>query len=542
MIKFDDSYPPIRNSELFSGRYEENIIIRPGSITVFPKLIKNLFPNCIEAKEILATTYFEPVLVLQPEQSCVVRFRQRGEFVKEKIFSPPKNWRLAGAGSLEIKTKWLVGINKGIVQKTATFLPDKKDQDIYTLLKLVKAKYPTKTAITKFINQANSRQEHNIFEEHSQLINPKTLLKTVPYLSLYATRVNLRYSFDVVTDTPIRITIETKPRFYAYPIDHSASVKARFKHSYKAMGIESPDREKIEIKTGNMMLLNEVLSHLAPYLEKYKIPGNKYTKKPYNQMIVDVSKKTGVLINEAPTRELEAKANLSGKTKPAVQIKKVWGFILKANNFPYKLFSTEPFVSLRGEVELDRTIFGWKNPDGAWEEAGTLIRMTDEGTKEYGFEAIIKWKTDYRNRTDYVLNRKEVYDYLKHNISNETFLKSLQNKTKKLVEIAGVIHKLKYRIYIQDVDGRVFCLSLDECKMRYSPKILKQLEIEYLYTILTNQKKVPVKPISLSCDECMQHIKSVLKKTGITAVRTKQRKIDFVASQRSYYLATVKAA
>lgn len=530
MIKFDNTYPIVRNSKLFSGRYERNFILRSGAINALIPQIQRLFPNNKETLEILATTYFEPVLVFQPEKSCVVRFRQRVEYDKSKKFSPPKNWLLSGAGSFEIKIKNLKGKNKGKVQKMATFLPDKKDRELYTLLQLVKTKHPKEKAIIKFINDANFRQKTESTDKYLQLINPDILLKTIPFLSLCATRVNIRHSYDIQAPKPIRITIETHPRFYVYPIDHLANIRGQFVSSYKGLGTESPHREKVEIKAINEILHKRVLFQLMPFLKSNMAPGNKYTNKPYYKMIVEASELAGVLINEAPTREIEIKANLIGKINISHLIEKIWIFLLKSHTSPYKLYPTEPVISLRGEAELNRTIFGWKNNLGVWEEAATIIRMTDNGTKEYGFATIIKRKTDYRNKKDPVLNRKEVHEYLKKNISNKTFLKKLRAKTHKQVEIVGVTHKLKYRVYIQNDEGRVFCLSVDECKVKNSPRILRQLEIEYMYTISIGSKKTPARSLSRSCEECMLYFISVLSKMGIQAIQTSERKIDFVAN------------
>jgi len=529
-IRFENIFPKVGKSKLFSNRHELSYILRDkGRDVLVPKILK-LFPKCKQGKEIIATTYFEPVLIFQPEKTCVVRFRQRlkiNEDVTE--FPPPKIWKLEGSGNLEIKVREIA--NKKKVFKTGAFLPMEPGRNIYSILGIAKLRDKPEKEIFDFIERANKAQLAASSNKNLQLIDSEILARVAPSLSPHATRVNIRDTFEIDEPESVRITIETYPTFYAYPIEHRVREKAPFNPKYKGYSMESPNRSKIEIKTADKTVGKRIEAELQPQLDDLKIPGNKYTRIPYYRMIFEVSEKAGTLVTEQPTREIEAKANIVNQEVLLELISKIRNALLKRSNPPYQLFLTEPEIGMRGDAEQGRTIFGWKDNKGKWVETATIIRMTQKGAVQYGFSSIIKWKTDYKKNTGNVLDRKQMHKYYKHKISDSQLLEDLSQRSGKPVEIVGVAKKMKYRIYVQDEDGRNFVVSLDECNMENPNRTLQQLEVEYAHTVVVGKEKKLSTLVEKSCDDCMTYFMEMLDELGVQAERTKMRKIDFVGGQ-----------
>lgn len=524
-LEFDNDFPQIPSSKLFSERYEVNYVMKQGAEHILLPQIPKLFPNAKIKREIIATTYFEPILRFQPKKSCIVRFRQRilnDSHMKTPIF--PEKWTLGGPGTLELKIRNLEKQSR--VTKEGTFLPDHEKKDIYELLRLAKELPYKHTEFNKFIQSANVAQMSATDNEYLHQINPSTFSDIAPYLSPFATRVNIRHTLETKTTEEVRITLETHPTFYAYPIEHKQHEQSKSKKTYEAIMGEVSERSKIEIKTESKKENEGIQKKLAKYTEKLKVPNNKYSKKPYSKMVLEASKKAGTLVVEKPSKEIEVKAEISKGTDIESLINRLRNELIVDTNSPYKLFLTDPEVGRRDYAEKDRTVFGWKNFSAVWHEVVTIIRLKRARQKEYGFSAILKWKADPKERNSNVLNRTEKLEHINKPVTNRQLIRQVNKNLGKKVEKVGVFTKKKYRILVQDKEGRNFNVSLDKVTIKGTKEIMKQLEIEYIHTVHVDSEK-PKITVEESCTNCMDYFLRILDGLSVKAKRTNVRKIDF---------------
>ena len=106
-LKFNNTFPRADSSKLFSARNEISHVLRGGADKLLTPKILEFFSPCETKDEIIVTTYFEPVLAYEPQQSCIVRFRQRLNLsLRRDRLVFPKQWSLAGPGNLEVKIRF----------------------------------------------------------------------------------------------------------------------------------------------------------------------------------------------------------------------------------------------------------------------------------------------------------------------------------------------------------------------------------------------------------------------------------------------------
>ena len=275
MIYFKDHLPPIK-SRLFAKRYEISHILAVNARDELIKEFRYLLPNCKTEEEIIATTYFEPALSFEPNQKCVVRFRQRAP-VSSKIsnLKLSKTWQLSGSGNLEIKTREK---DRRKVKKMATFLSNNSENNIYTLLRLARSAGNSRR-LAKFIFEANELQKKRIKENINNslsLINTEVLLKVADYLTPEATRVNLRQTFTSSNSEKIKITLDCDSTFYGYPIDHLMFGKKIINKKYVGLFAEHSDRIKMDIKTVNKKVGKEIEKKLSNIIKDHLIHAEKY--------------------------------------------------------------------------------------------------------------------------------------------------------------------------------------------------------------------------------------------------------------------------
>jgi hypothetical protein len=521
-IVFDNNYPKIDSLNLFSKRFEVNFIFHKKAEKIFISRIKKLIPKVKVKTEIIATTYFEPVLMFEPRKKCVLRFRQKivGGLVATN-FDPPKQWLLEGPGNLEIKLR---SARKPTI-KHGLFL--KNSYDLQKLLQT--ANYPLKfKSYVDLLRQENLNFHKNSGSKPANLIGTNMMVKLSGSLFPFATRLNIRKTYENYDDHKIRITLESKPCFYAYPISHRMFGKYSYLKKYVGYLRECPDRVKVEIKTMDLSYEKEIENKLLKDIDDLRILKNKYTNEPYYKMIVEVSKKSGDLVVENSEKEIEVKANFTKKINIELLMQKLRNYIIRNKNLPYKLFLTDPQIKIRGDEELDRTIIGWYGKDNIPHEIVTIIRLTKEGIKEFGFEAILKWKSDQLDNNKKVFVRNQRHEYLRRDISNDHLLTIAGTKVKKKLQIIGVLRKLKHRIIVQDKNGRNIVVSADESVISNSGGTLQQFEVEYYHSVILGSKGRSKETIQKTCQKCMSFFKNLLWNMGIVVEQTSLRKIDFV--------------
>ena len=523
-MNFDDTYP--KPSSLFYKRHEISQVVSMDAENILIPKILNLFPKAKKKTELFVNTYFEKVLQFEPKQSYIVRFRQRGRLKSNtKKVKFPRKWLLEGPGTLEIKIKELSG--KGSETKTGTFISGKKGKDINELLRL--ARNPkNKKGLVQFMQNANCEQRNATENKHLRLIDVDKFLKIAEDLSLFAARVNIRHSFELEDVEEARITFETTPTFYAYPIEHKTFNKCISKNKYEGYLAEKAKRAKIEIKSKTKKRGLEVFNLLKTHINKLRVPENKYSEIPYYKMIITTSKEVGVVVDEARGREIEGKAAIPKDVNIEQEMNNLRIKLLTAHNLPYRLFSTEPDMGVRDYAEKNRTIFGWQDQNNNWHEVATLIRISKRGLAEYSFPAILKRKADTINNSGQILDRNADFKFLTELPTKQNIIKKLMSEVGKKVVAVKTCKKTKYRIYVQDKGGRNFCVSLDNIKV-YGNEQMQQLEVEYVHTVKMNSN-TPATTVSSACEKCLDYFIKMLSNQGIGAKRTKIRKIDYLAS------------
>ncbi len=519
-LKFSQSYPVIAQSKLFGTRYEVNKILKQNAEKVFLKKLSQIFPAINIKTEIIATTYFEPILMFEPKKSCIVRYRQRTDFdTKNQKYHIPKKWVFDGPGTLEVKLR--DNAERGNVDKQGTFFPNTKDINIKTFLN-----QPTQSKVEKYIEYANNMQYKCTLNKHLRLLDPKTISKITEKLYPYATRLNIRYTLETKTTEEIRITFETNPVFYIYPIYHkTGDTNTKPKQFIADIG-EVSNRTKIEVKTETKAKNSEIYKNLEKELRKFQHPTNTYTDVPYANMIVKASLKTGTLINEAPNIEIESKASLPNQTNIAELIETIRNELLKTKNPKYLLFLTDPRVGLREYPNVKRTIFGYQDENDQWHEA---VRLNQDISKKTGYVSL-KWKSD-ANTINKTLVRKEVTETFDHKLTHREVIELVKKRLGKKVVPLGSFTKTKYRILVQDTNGRNFNISVDKVNIYNSSICMVQLESEYIHTVVANND-LPNTSVSEACESCMKYFQSLLKKIGVVAVPTTERKLDFLIKNK----------
>ena len=356
------------------------------------------------------------------------------------------------------------------------------------------------------------------------------MLQIAVALTPQFTRVNLRKTFELSRFQHSRITLESRPAYYAYPIDHRISEESPSHSQCRGFLTECPARTKIEIKSVNESVGRAIEKKLLPVFRDQKVPQNKLTVEPFPKMAVRISKLKGTIVDECPRREVETKANIMSRVNLVFLIRRMRQELLRRKRAPYRLFVTDHEVKTRGEAERQRTIIGWPDEKGRWHEVVTIIRLTAQGKLEYGYAAILKWKTNSRRNLSKALNRGQRYEFLKEDLTDERLLARARRFAGRKLQIVGVIKKMKFRIMVQDRDGRDFCVSLDECSSPDFPRVLRQLEVEYTHTVVAHRKEKPGRTVAESCVSCADYFIKLLKQMGARAERTNLRKIDFVAA------------
>lgn len=531
--RFSNEFPKADTAGLFSGRNEISYILQGKAEEPLVQKITELFPDCNYKSEVIATSYFEPVLGYDPEATCVIRFRQRAPFdLRHDRFDLPEKWALSGPGSLEVKIR---SKDKKSVVKLGTFLPANKRSNLYELIRLSKIKSHSRSGLVNFVEESNINQvatTNNEGKRHLHLITPEVILRISDFLTPQFTRLNLRRTFELTKPPIARITIETHPAYYAYPIEHRVFEEAPFRTRYYGWKAEEPNRTKIEIKSADASFGRVIEKKLFPILKNQRIPKDRLTNQPFPKMIINLSKKRRALIDEHPGREIEAKANIIKETDISSLMQRVRDELLGRKSSPYQLFLTDPEIKIRGEEELNRTIIGWQNDKGRWHEVVTVIRLTKSGSEEFGFSTILKWKGDPLTGHGPAMNRRQEYEYLNKNIDDKTLLRKLRSNLHKDLQVVGVTKKIKYRIFVQDHDGRNFCISLDECRSFASSQVLQQLEVEYVHTVVAGPRHKPTATTEKACSKCTNFFIAILDKLGVEAKRSSLRKIDFVGLNR----------
>ena len=523
----------IDTSQLFTNRYEKNYVFKKDIRLLLEKEIVNTLgaPKC--KTELVATTYFEPILNTDPNTSSVLRFRQKLNLKDgmSKIFRPPTYWYLAGPGNLELKTK-----NKkaNLTIKRGSFITDEKNKDIYALMDIAKSESDKKQRLAEFILHINSNQEKNLnihsTDQRLSQISYKELVKFSSLLTPRITRVCIRKTFLSQLKPNIKITFECFPTFYPYPLEHSACALAPSKTKYVARLAEKSNRIKMEIKTKSRKDLRVVSNKFLSLFQHFLVSKNKETLTPYSKMVVSASKIFGTIITEQPLKEIETKANLPPKTNIKALSEKMRNMIIAQKNGLYKVFTADPDLTVRGDWELDRTIIGWRDGVKKWHEIVTIIKLNEQGLDEYGYKTILKWKSDNETRSNGSLNRYQKHDYFKHDIDVNQLLKRLVVTKNEKLEIVGKLRKIKYRFIVQDKEGRNFVVSLDKCTSLLKPRSLCQLEVEYYYTYVKKGSILPHSSIEKSCTRCLDYFLKIINNFNVKAEKTDFRKIDFVAS------------
>ncbi len=502
---------------VFSSRYEESYVLNKEAESEVESNISKLTPQIIIKEETVATTYFEPVLTTSSENSYIARFRQRLPHSK-----CPQILILGNSGNLEIKIR---NINSRHVAKMGTFLPDEKNKNIYTLMKLVRLRGKFSKNIVDFIDTGNSNQLQGLVS-----ITPEAILKISRFLSPFATRVNIRKTFKIPGQDGVRITIERCPVFYAYPISHLMCKQNKVLNKYDAELMERSNKLKLEIKAVSDVILEKVKKSLMKVLSKFEDRDNNLTRIPYSEMVIKSSVKRGVLIREGTwDREIEAKANILSSVDIELLMERIRNYLIEKRNLSYQVFGTEPSVKARGQDELHRTIVGWRDTDGKWHEVVTLIRLTLQGCGCYGYAGILKWKSDTRSNLGLIMDREEKKEYLKENISDEVLIQKANAFSGRNTIIAGVVKKHKYRVKIQDCNGRNFGLSLDECVVLDASRKLVQMEAEYVDTVKMSNERMTTDSVGEACVKCIDYFVKLLASFGVNAEKTSLRKIDFPA-------------
>jgi len=531
-IKFDNNYPEVDSLGLFSYRHEINHIFQGRAEKILTDLILKSFPGSEVKNEIIATTYFERILSYEPQKSCIVRFRQRAIAKPGTKLAYSKYWHLSGSGNLEVKIRSVS--NREKVTKMGTFLTDEPGFNIYSLLELDKNTISPANR-NKFITGLNTRQVKTIPTKNLKdfhFLSPRVFENIAGILKPYATRVNLRKTFHIKGPQKARITLETQPVFYIYPINQTVHSNGKSKPGYKGYLTEQPDRCKVEIKSSNKPFCVSIEKIFGLIIKKYGIFQDKYTEKPYYKMVLDISQKAGTLINEYPKQEIEVKAGFSRHVNIAklMEIIRNKLLMLKTENSPYKLFPTDPDIKIRGQNESGRTLVGWQDGRGKWHEVVTAIRFIHSGITDHGIPVVLKWKTDNQNGKSDVLNRGEKIEYLKKDIPDDLLIQRADKISGRKTRIVGIMKKLKYRIHVQDQNGRIFVLSLDESRPVGSKAELQQLEVEYVHTVVNGINNRSIGLVSESCDKCMDYFIKILADLGLKLTKTQYRKIDFLGS------------
>lgn len=527
-ITYSNRYPEIDSLNLFPNRIEKSFIYEAKAFNSILANILKMFPGVKKKSNKIASTYFEKVLSYEPQKTCDVRFRQNitGGLSYSNI-KFPKKWVFEGSGNLEIKIRDYYRRENAV--KYASFLPDNGKTSIYTLIRL--ASKQNKNQIIRFLDNTNQLQIKNTKEsrrDNLKLIPPEVIKNIYMYLAPFAARVNIRHTFEILNPQKARITLETNPLFYAYPISHLTHEHISFKKRFEAQLTEAPQKCKIDIKTKTKSFQNDIIKSVLSNVKPHVIQDNQYSSLPYYKMVLSESKRKNVVINERPGHEVETKANILEQIKISDLIYKIRNELL-INNSPYKLFATEPHVSTRNKMELNRTVIGRVDRNNIPHEVVTIIRLTSNANEKHGFSTVLKWKTDNKLQNPRLMKRKEKIELLKTDLDNSTILKKASKLTDKNLKIIGVFKKEKQRIVIQDSVGRNFVVSLDESRLQKVKSVLQQLEVEYAHTVKVGENHTMNNSVENSCIDCLEYFIKILKKLGVKTVKTNFRKIDFVA-------------
>jgi len=523
MYKFESQYPQIDTSGLYTKRNEISHVLEGLAFKPLSTRIEKIYPGSLVKSETMVTTYFESVYIYEPEFTCVLRFRQRISFPKHHAkFSPPPTWSLSGPGVLEIKLR---SKDRLKVLKSSTFLSGVNGEDLYSLLKITMSPSPQTQRLTDFINKANSRQILN-----TNPISPASLIAVSQFLYPQFTRISLRTTYHVITPKFSRITLDTHPTYYAYPIEHSAHQKGSFKSKYTGFVMEKPSRTKVEIKSLDVPSGINIEKNLSRTIKKFVVPGEKLTKTPFIDMTEAISQKLGKLVNERPGREVEIKANVTKSIDVKRSLNLLRNMFLKLNKSKYFLFPSFPRIESRDKLEKNRAFFGWQDRKGHWIEAVKITRLNKQGIMETGFAAVLKQKGNQPSSFRGVMDRTEKKKFLLKDLSNHQILKKFRPIYGPELRFIGEYHKIKFAFILQDQDGRCFNVSLDEITLPKSSHKLQQFEVEYLYTSKIGKSKKPHLTLEKSCEYCAQYLRTLLRGLGILVKPTTLRKIDFVGS------------
>ncbi len=457
---------------LYANRFEKSFIYKS---TVNLNVLKSLLKKITQSEplsEVLATTYFDPVNNFSKNKSTVLRFRQRSNLDISKEYQPPHIWFLKGDGVIEIKTK------------------DKESM-------LTKKK-------GIFLNINKNKRKGGFVE-----VDLPWVLKHTKKLEPYITRVSKRYTYKDELDN-LKITLESKPALYPYTLSSRKKFKAKL--------FEESNVVKIDIKSIKRGVFNKTINFFNKF-KKQTIQSGRESNTPYSKMIIEASKRDGSIFIEKQGKEIESKATLPPSIKLVELIKLIKTEIVKNNN--YKPLKFDPNISSRGEHETSRTIIGYKNKN-CLNEVVTVIRLSKEAKNIFGFLTVLKWKSN-NLRDKKILNRNVGYEYLTTNPSDEDVMR--KTPIYKKLQVICVLKKMKYRIAIQDMEGRCWIVSLDKTESLGSKKFIKQLEVEYCWTEKGMSRKISLEQGCIKCIDQIIKLIGDIKKINLT--KTNLRKIDF---------------
>jgi len=199
----------MKQSVFYSNRYEKNYVFDAKIMGKISKKLLNSRNVKNPHREIITTTYFEPVQSSVNNKSYVVRFRQRARLKNQDSFRPKKTYTVKGGGMFEIKIR---DRKRNLTKKQGTFLSPAKEKNLYALTNSTNPEKFIKKANKDFLETVNKNNRIKL-----KPVSPKLLKRVFKPLIPQITRINIRDTFIIKDE--VKITLESLPAFYPIPIN-----------------------------------------------------------------------------------------------------------------------------------------------------------------------------------------------------------------------------------------------------------------------------------------------------------------------------------
>lgn len=499
-------------TENYRRRVETHHYVDESNLLRVLQLIGNIMGPS-NATSAIATTYFSRTLDTRlgkevswssGDVKFVPRFRQR---TNAYDFSD-KKFVLSGPGNLEIKEHGDVDVNNG---KTSIFVFAGIERLLYLL------DTDPKNALL-LLGQMRHQTLDQFPDFHTT--NPITIVKNmiggiIPLL----TRVAQRLEFD--TGSGLRVTMDWPNVIYGYP-------GSNIEDNLAAVLVHKFPRPKIDIKN---CIQSEQADELRLLLSQLEVPENPRTDRvEFSRVKRNAIQRSGNLAKERENEEVELKCNIGVELDRAVSIQTILDYLLsgKINGFEHSPLGDG--VSHRDELSAKRTLIGFVDELGA-HEVVTVLELSDDLKKAQGIEYVLKWKEDVvYGQAGVAQARKEEKETSKDSLDIQALLHRVSQKTGKKVGVLAEFYKGKSRVIAREVTtGRDVFISVDE--VRHAGKVLRQLEIEYVWTNPKTVKDInPEYTLEDTCKACVTSLLGSSLGSILKLEPTTLRKIEFLTS------------